>query len=62
MLTNKVEPRNTLSNSSKNNSTFSSPLAVNTLLNGGTVLDAIEQGCTVCEVEQCDGSVGYGGR
>lgn len=35
--------------------------AVKTLLNGGTVLDAIEQGCTVCEVEQCDGSVGYGG-
>ena len=28
----------------------------------GSVLDAVEQGCSVCEVEQCDGSVGYGGR
>lgn len=25
-------------------------------------LDAVEQGCCVCEVEQCDGTVGYGGR
>lgn len=31
-------------------------------MNGGSVLDAVEYGCTVCEVEQCDGSVGYGGR
>jgi len=22
---------------------------------GGSVLDAVEQGCSVCEVEQCDG-------
>ncbi|KAF2347854.1 Peptidase T2 asparaginase 2 [Trinorchestia longiramus] len=28
---------------------------------GGGVLDAVEQGCTVCEREQCDGTVGYGG-
>ncbi|XP_072039774.1 N(4)-(Beta-N-acetylglucosaminyl)-L-asparaginase-like [Amphiura filiformis] len=27
----------------------------------GSVLDAVEQGCSVCEVEQCDFSVGYGG-
>ena len=37
-------------------------VAVETLMNGGSVLDAVEYGCTVCEVEQCDGSVGYGGR
>ena len=24
----------------------------------GSALDAVEQGCTVCEDEQCDGSVG----
>ncbi|XP_070552984.1 N(4)-(Beta-N-acetylglucosaminyl)-L-asparaginase-like [Ptychodera flava] len=27
----------------------------------GSALDAVEQGCSVCEVQQCDGSVGYGG-
>ncbi|XP_058506453.1 N(4)-(beta-N-acetylglucosaminyl)-L-asparaginase [Solea solea] len=32
-----------------------------TLQSGGSVLDAVEQGCARCEVEQCDGSVGYGG-
>ena len=26
-----------------------------------SALDAIEAGCTVCEDEQCDGTVGYGG-
>lgn len=26
-----------------------------------SALDAVEMGCTVCEVEQCDGTVGYGG-
>ncbi|CAH1778029.1 unnamed protein product, partial [Owenia fusiformis] len=26
-----------------------------------SALDAIEEGCSVCEVQQCDGSVGYGG-
>ncbi|XP_037297301.1 N(4)-(Beta-N-acetylglucosaminyl)-L-asparaginase [Manduca sexta] len=31
------------------------------LKEGGTALDAIEQGATVCEVQQCDGTVGYGG-
>ncbi|GAU98464.1 hypothetical protein RvY_09606 [Ramazzottius varieornatus] len=28
---------------------------------GATVIDAIEAGCMVCEKEQCDGTVGYGG-
>ncbi|XP_030642039.1 N(4)-(beta-N-acetylglucosaminyl)-L-asparaginase [Chanos chanos] len=28
---------------------------------GGSPLDAVERGCTQCEEEQCDGSVGYGG-
>ncbi|XP_037636797.1 N(4)-(beta-N-acetylglucosaminyl)-L-asparaginase isoform X1 [Sebastes umbrosus] len=31
------------------------------LQSGGSVLDAVEQGCARCETEQCDGSVGYGG-
>jgi len=31
------------------------------ITSGGSALDAVEQGCSVCEVEQCDGSVGYGG-
>ncbi|KAI3351471.1 hypothetical protein L3Q82_020319, partial [Scortum barcoo] len=31
------------------------------LQSGGSVLDAVEKGCGRCEVEQCDGSVGYGG-
>ncbi|KAF4526387.1 hypothetical protein B566_EDAN012677 [Ephemera danica] len=26
-----------------------------------SALDAVEQGCTTCEKEQCDGTVGYGG-
>ncbi len=26
-----------------------------------SALDAVEKGCTVCENEQCDGTVGYGG-
>ncbi|XP_020893431.1 N(4)-(Beta-N-acetylglucosaminyl)-L-asparaginase [Exaiptasia diaphana] len=28
---------------------------------GSSSLDAVEAGCTTCEVEQCDGTVGYGG-
>ncbi|XP_004086525.3 N(4)-(beta-N-acetylglucosaminyl)-L-asparaginase [Oryzias latipes] len=31
------------------------------LQSGGSVLDAVEQGCARCEAEQCDGSVGFGG-
>lgn len=27
----------------------------------GTAIDAIVEGCSVCEREQCDGTVGYGG-
>ncbi|XP_050678975.1 N(4)-(Beta-N-acetylglucosaminyl)-L-asparaginase-like [Leptidea sinapis] len=33
-----------------------------TVLNeGGSSLDAIERGCSICESEQCDGTVGFGG-
>ncbi|XP_065190416.1 N(4)-(Beta-N-acetylglucosaminyl)-L-asparaginase-like [Sycon ciliatum] len=35
--------------------------AWDTISSGGSALDAVEKGCTVCEVEQCDGTVGYGG-
>ncbi|KAG8453801.1 hypothetical protein GDO86_000433 [Hymenochirus boettgeri] len=28
---------------------------------GGSSLDAVEKGCAQCEIDQCDGSVGYGG-
>ncbi|XP_029296909.1 N(4)-(beta-N-acetylglucosaminyl)-L-asparaginase [Cottoperca gobio] len=31
------------------------------LQSGGSVLDAVEKGCGRCQIEQCDGSVGYGG-
>ncbi|XP_053559833.1 N(4)-(beta-N-acetylglucosaminyl)-L-asparaginase [Bombina bombina] len=31
------------------------------LNSGGSPLDAVEQGCTQCEIDQCDGTVGYGG-
>ena len=36
--------------------------AVQKLKDGGSYIDALEKGCSVCEVERCDGSVGYGGR
>ena len=36
--------------------------AAEVLIAGGSHLDAVEQGCSVCEQEQCDGSVGFGGR
>ena len=36
--------------------------AVAALSEGGSYLDAIERGCTKCEEDQCDHSVGYGGR
>ncbi|XP_054846222.1 N(4)-(beta-N-acetylglucosaminyl)-L-asparaginase [Eublepharis macularius] len=35
--------------------------AWSTLQGGGSELDAVEHGCGQCEIEQCDGSVGYGG-
>ncbi|KAL2089205.1 hypothetical protein ACEWY4_016104 [Coilia grayii] len=31
------------------------------LQKGASALDAVEMGCSTCEWEQCDGSVGYGG-
>jgi N4-(beta-N-acetylglucosaminyl)-L-asparaginase len=31
------------------------------LKTGRSALDAVEQGCTVCEEQQCDGTVGFGG-
>ena len=37
-------------------------VAWETLTGGGTALDAVEHGCTECEILQCDGTVGYGGR
>lgn len=36
-------------------------VAWSTLQSGGSVLDAVQMGCARCEMEQCDGSVGYGG-
>ncbi|XP_048451292.1 N(4)-(Beta-N-acetylglucosaminyl)-L-asparaginase-like [Rhincodon typus] len=35
--------------------------AWDTLHSGGSALDAVEKGCSQCEFEQCDGTVGYGG-
>ncbi|CAM4614972.1 hypothetical protein PO909_006958 [Leuciscus waleckii] len=35
--------------------------AWSSLQKGGSVLDAVESGCAQCELEQCDGSVGFGG-
>ncbi|XP_061108539.1 N(4)-(beta-N-acetylglucosaminyl)-L-asparaginase isoform X2 [Conger conger] len=35
--------------------------AWSTLGSGGSTLDAVEKGCAQCEIQQCDGSVGYGG-
>lgn len=32
------------------------------LLAGRSPLDAVQSGCSVCEVERCDGSVGFGGH
>ncbi|KFM67216.1 putative N(4)-(beta-N-acetylglucosaminyl)-L-asparaginase, partial [Stegodyphus mimosarum] len=31
------------------------------LSSGGSALDAVESGCSQCEIEQCDHTVGYGG-
>jgi hypothetical protein len=31
------------------------------LSSGGSVVDAVERGCTACEEARCDGTVGYGG-
>ncbi|XP_075959289.1 N(4)-(beta-N-acetylglucosaminyl)-L-asparaginase isoform X2 [Anarhichas minor] len=40
----------------------SKPAAWSALQSGGSVLDAVEKGCARCEMEQCHGSVGYGGN
>ncbi|KAG8504598.1 N(4)-(beta-N-acetylglucosaminyl)-L-asparaginase [Galemys pyrenaicus] len=32
-----------------------------TLASGGSPVDAVESGCAMCEREQCDGTVGFGG-
>lgn len=34
--------------------------AWSTLQKGGSFVDAVERGCGLCEMEQCDGSVGFG--
>ncbi|XP_067885430.1 N(4)-(Beta-N-acetylglucosaminyl)-L-asparaginase-like isoform X2 [Heterodontus francisci] len=36
--------------------------AWDTLQSGGSALDAVEKGCTQCEIDQCRGTVGYGGN
>ena len=35
--------------------------AWDTLTTSGSALDAAEAGCRKCQVDQCDGTVGYGG-
>ena len=30
-------------------------------MNGGSALDAVEEGCITCERSQCGSTVGYGG-
>lgn len=41
--------------------TNSTVKAWDVLKNKGSALDAVEQGASVCEIQQCDGTVGYGG-
>lgn len=36
-------------------------LSYDMVLSGFTALDSVEAGCSLCEDEQCDGTVGYGG-
>lgn len=40
---------------------FLSLAAWEVLKDGGIALDAIQKGASVCEEQQCDGTVGYGG-
>ena len=40
--------------------TAATSTAYETLSSGGNCLDAVESGCATCEINQCDGSVGYG--
>ena len=37
-------------------------VAAEVVMMNGSHLDAVEMGCSECEIEQCDGTVGYGGR
>ena len=32
------------------------------LMRGSTSIDSVVMGCSLCERQQCDGSVGYGGH
>lgn len=41
--------------------TSATDTAYHALLSNAAALDAVQTGCTTCEDEQCDGSVGYGG-
>nr|ACO10237.1 N4-Beta-N-acetylglucosaminyl-L-asparaginase [Caligus rogercresseyi] len=41
--------------------TNASIAATNVLMDGKSALDTVEAGCSTCEVEQCDFTVGYGG-
>ncbi|XP_071951860.1 N(4)-(Beta-N-acetylglucosaminyl)-L-asparaginase-like [Antedon mediterranea] len=41
--------------------TNATKIAWKILANGGSALDGVEKGCTQCEIEQCDGTVGFGG-
>ena len=34
--------------------------AWSTLQDGGSAVDSVIEGCSYCEVNRCDGSVGYG--
>lgn len=64
---------NKQSGSGSNNIPFQGPVVINTwfpnacqaaynaTLDRAYALDAVELGCTVCEVAQCDGTVGWGG-
>ena len=40
--------------------TSATSAAYRQLERGGSALDAVESGCSTCEANQCDGSVGYG--
>lgn len=55
MCSNCTAPRNNMLYS-----TFASS-AWQVLTHGGSAMDALVEGCTLCEKDQCDGTVGYGG-
>merc|ERR1712113_1168071 len=41
--------------------TSATDAAFQVLLDTGTAVDAVVAGCTQCEIDQCDGTVGWGG-